>query len=130
MNMEIKNDAGEIVKAGCVVVDGDKVLLVTTEDRSVWAFPKGHAESDEDIEQVALRETLEETGYKVEIVKRLQDVVYQHGETGEPIRAAMFWAKPIERIDRGEGNVEWVDAARARDLIWANGIPLLDEIGI
>ncbi|MFA5967280.1 MAG: NUDIX domain-containing protein [Patescibacteria group bacterium] len=130
MNMEIKNDAGEILKAGCVVVDGSNVLLVTTEDRSAWAFPKGHAETGEDIEQVALRETLEETGYKVEIIKRLQDVVYHHGETGEPIRVAMFWAKPIEKIDEGEGNVEWVDATKARELIWPNGIPLLDEIGL
>lgn len=128
--MEIKNDAGEIIKAGCVVVDGSKVLLVTNEDRSVWAFPKGHAENDETAEQVALRETLEETGYKVEIVKRLQDVVYNHGETGEPIRVAMFWAKPLEKINEGEGQAEWVDATKTRDLIWANGIPLLDEIGI
>lgn len=128
--MEIKNDAGEIVKAGCVVVDGNKVLLVTNEDRGVWAFPKGHAEDDETAEQVALRETLEETGYRVEIVKRLQDVVYNHGETGEPIRVAMFWAKPLEKIDEGEGQSEWVDATKARDLIWSNGIPLLDEIGI
>ncbi len=128
--MDIKNDAGEIVKAGCVVVDGSKVLLVTDADRKVWAFPKGHAESDEDIKQVALRETLEETGYKVEIIKRLQDVVYHHGETGEPIRVAMFWAKPIEKINGGEGYVEWVDAVKARELIWANGIPLLDEIWI
>ena len=128
--MEIKNDAGDIVKAVCVVVDGNRVLLVTTKDRSVWAFPKGHAESNEDIEQVALWETLEETGYKVEIIKRLQDVVYHHGETGEPIRVAMFWAKPVEKIDEVEDHAEWMDAAKARELIWPNGIPLLDEIGI
>ncbi|MBU1092427.1 NUDIX domain-containing protein [Patescibacteria group bacterium] len=128
--MEIKNDTGEIIKAGCVVVDGSKVLLVTDRDRKVWAFPKGHAENSETVEQIALRETLEETGYKVEIVKRLQDVVYRYESNGAPVRVAMFLAKPIEKVDEGEGNAEWVDATKARDLIWTNGIPLLDEIGI
>lgn len=129
--MDIKNDAGEMVKAGCVVIDGNKVLLVTNPDRNAyWAFPKGHAEAGETMEQVALRETLEETGYKVEIIKQLQDVVYSHGETGEPIRVAIFLAKPLEKVGEGEETSEWVDATKARKLIWPNGIPLLDEIGI
>ena len=128
--MDIKNDAGEIVKAGCVVVDGNKVLLLTDINHKTNAFPKGHAETGETLEETAIRETLEETGYKVEIIKRLQDVVYYHQEIKASVRVAMFLANPIERTNDGEGNAEWVDATKARELIWPNGIPLLDEIGI
>lgn len=130
MNMEIKNSAREIVKAGCVVIDGNKVLLITNPNRDgYWAFPKGHAEEGETVEQVALRETFEETGYKVELIKRLQDVVYGHGETGELIRVAIFLAKPVEKVGEGEEISEWVDITKARELIWPNGLSLLDEIG-
>ena len=128
--MKIKNDKGEVVKAGCVVTQGNEVILVTNEHRNAWAFPKGHAEAGESIEQTALRETLEETGYQVEIIKRLKDIVYIDGETNESIRVAMFWAKPISKIDEGEGIAEWAGSVEARKLIWKNGIPLLDEIGL
>lgn len=128
--MDIKNDAGEIVKAGCVVVDGNKVLLLTDVNHKTNAFPKGHTETGETLEETAIRETLEETGYKVEIIKRLQDVVYYHEEIKAPIRVAMFLAKPIEKVGEGEEISGWVDATKARELIWPNGLPLLDEIGI
>ena len=109
----------------------DKILLVTIQENSkFYILPGGEVELHESLIEGLQRECYEETGYKVEIIKRLQDVVYHHGETGEPIRVAMFWAKPIEKINGGEGYVEWVDAVKARELIWANGIPLLDEIWI
>lgn len=128
--MRIKNTDGEIIKAGCVVTQDNKVILVTNKDKSAWAFPKGHAEPGENIEQTALRETLEETGYQVEVIKRLKDVTYIDNETNELVRVAMFWAKPISKIDEGEGIAKWVDSTKARKLIWENGIPLLDEIGL
>lgn len=130
MFMEIKNNSGEILKAGCVVVDGTKVLLITDEHYKIWAFPKGHVDEGETIEQTAVREVLEETGYEVELIKRLQDVIYHYEGCGTPVRVAMFLAKPVEKVNDAEEDAKWVDAARARELIWANGIPLLDEIGL
>lgn len=52
--------------AGCVVFDGDKVLLVRFSKRI--GFPKGHQENIETLEETALRETKEETGIEAEIV--------------------------------------------------------------
>ena len=36
-------------------------------------------------------------GYEVEILKRLSDITYPHGQTGELIRVAIFKAKPIKK---------------------------------
>lgn len=53
---------------GCIVIDNGKVLLVKQNDGHI-AFPKGHIEKGETEEQCALRETFEETGLKVKIIK-------------------------------------------------------------
>ena len=99
---KVKNADGEILKAGCVIVSEGKVLLITGKDGMVWSFPKGHVELGETFEQAALREAEEETGYKVEIIKRLTDLTYINKETGEQIRVAMFKAIPV----RDEGSKE------------------------
>lgn len=42
---KIKNESGETMKAGCVVVnDNNEVLLVSRADEDIWSYPKGHAE--------------------------------------------------------------------------------------
>ncbi len=130
--VKIKNINNEIVKAGCVVLNDNKqVLLVSDIDGKIWTFPKGHAENNETLEQVALRETKEETGYKVEILKRLSDVTYVYENTGELIRVAMFKAKPIIAGVTTEKNIQskWFSVTEARTILFYNNLLfLLDEI--
>ena len=128
--IKIKNNNNEIIKAGCVVMNDKKeVLLVTDKTRKIWSFPKGHAEPGETLEEDALREVREETGYEVEIVKRLADIIYAHGETGELIRVAMFLAKPIKITGSPEKETysEWFSIEEAKKIIYPNLIYLLDE---
>jgi len=132
---KIKNENNETVKAGCVVMnDKNEVLLVGDKEGKIWTFPKGHAENDETIEQVALREVQEETGYKVEIEKRLSDLTYTHGKTGELIRVAMFKAKPLEKSEKNLEEEEkysqsaWFSLEKAKEILYYNLAFLLDEI--
>lgn len=54
--------------SSCVVINQNgEVLLVLREDFRIWALPGGGLEPNESWEEAALRETLEETGYWVEI---------------------------------------------------------------
>lgn len=127
--VKITNSKGETIKAGCLVLnDNGQVLLVTDKSRTIWAFPKGHAEVGETEEQVAMRETLEETGYKVSLIKRLPDLSYKHGETGEPIRVALFLAKPIELSGQPEEENEWLTIDAARKVLYPNLVTYLDFI--
>lgn len=128
---KIKNDKDETLKAGCVVVnDKTEVLLVTDKQKEIWTFPKGHAEAGETLEQAALREVKEETGYTVEIVKRLSDVTYAHGQTGELIRVAMFEAKPIGKPEKVTEEIysEWFPIQKVKDIIYKNLVFIVDEL--
>lgn len=127
---KVKNEAGEILKAGAMVIDQGKVLLVTGKEGNVWSFPKGHAELGETIEETAIREVQEETGYEVELIKRVGDLTYTNKETGELIRVVMFKAKPIR--DTGLKEVEtkhdWFPIDEAKQLLYHKPSYLLDEM--
>jgi ADP-ribose pyrophosphatase YjhB (NUDIX family) len=135
---KIKNENNETLKAGCVIVNEKKEVLlisdtgpeITTPEGKIWAYPKGHAEKGETLEQVALREVQEETGYKVEIVKRLSDLTYAHGKTGELIRVAMFKARLLESGVPTEIEIQskWFSVDEAKKVIYHNLAFLLDEL--
>jgi len=48
--------------------DLSKILLQKREDFRIWGLPAGQIEAGEDREEAGIRETLEETGYHVDIV--------------------------------------------------------------
>lgn len=59
---------------GCftiVVNDENKLLLVKRNDYPLWDLPGGRLENEESLEECAIRETQEETGYKISIVKKV-----------------------------------------------------------
>ncbi len=60
--------------AGSIIVKDNKILMVKEAKKecySKWSFPAGHLEKNETIFEGAKRETLEETGCKVELKKVL-----------------------------------------------------------
>ena len=61
-----------VTTAGCVVIrpgkGGDEVLVVWTGDYPDPTLPKGRVEAGESLEQCAVREVREETGYEVRII--------------------------------------------------------------
>ncbi|MGB8816264.1 MAG: NUDIX domain-containing protein [Minisyncoccia bacterium] len=128
---KIKNKNNETIKAGCVVLnENNEVLLVSSDGGKIWTFPKGHAENGETLEEVALREVKEETGYGVEISKRLSDLTYTHGQTGELIRVAMFKSKPVKKINDGEKDIQskWFSLKKAEEALYSNLAFLLKEL--
>ncbi len=115
----VRNEENEILKAGGVVIDAGKVLLVTGIQGTIWSFPKGHVEKGETIEETAIREVREETGYDVEILKRLTDVTYTNKGTGDPIRVAMFKMKPVKDTGTKESDTQtkWFPIEEAKEFL-------------
>ncbi|MBI2798475.1 NUDIX domain-containing protein [Candidatus Saccharibacteria bacterium] len=94
---------------------------MTDKDQKIWSFPKGHVEAGESLEQAATRETLEETGCKVEIKKRLiPDVTYTSKELQKPVRLTLFLAGLLTSGLDAEEKSSWVDLERAREIIYPN----------
>ena len=68
--------------AGGLVVEGDRILLISTQSGRRWQLPKGHIEEGETAEQAALREVREETGVTGRVVAPLSEVEYWFVEKG------------------------------------------------
>ncbi len=54
--------------AGGVVLSGDLVLLLEAKGKGEFRLPKGHVEPGENRERAALREVIEETGYRSPVI--------------------------------------------------------------
>ncbi len=52
------------------------ICLVSKKVGRVWAFPKGRVNDGEELETTAVREVLEETGHRAEVVEKLDTIEY------------------------------------------------------
>ena len=95
---------------GCIVIDGDKVLLIQ-QSKGHWGFPKGHVEEGETEEQTAIRETKEETNIDVEVdtQRRFEDEYLT--DKGTIKRVVYFIAKKI-------GGKEELQAEEVKTIQW------------
>lgn len=129
--VKIKNSKNETLKAGCIVLnDQNEVLLVSLTNSDMWSFPKGHMEDGEDMRETAVRETMDETGYKVEIVKRLPDIVYKIEAKNELVRVMVFLSKPIAKGVSLEKGIKssWFSIEKAKQILYPNLVSVLDNL--
>lgn len=128
---KIKNEQGETVKAGCVIFnETGELLVVTPKDRENWGLPKGHAEAGESAEEVAARETYEETGYTVQIIRQLEDLVYKHPKRNEHIRVHLFLAEAVAQTGKPEEHYKWVNMNEAKKLLYPNILEYITNIAV
>ena len=106
-----------------VVVDDGKFLMVRemSGDRFVYNQPAGHLEVGESLLEAALRETLEETAWHIELQNYLG--VYQHQSTENGISYVRhcFTAKPVKQdlkrnLDPDIESVHWLRKNEIIDL--------------
>lgn len=106
---------------GLVVDEHDRLLLIRARDlreRPVWTLPKGTLAPGESSEAAALREVREETGWRCEIVRALDEITYWFQRDGQRIRKSVRWflMRPLQKIgehDHEVDEVAWVDRREA-----------------
>lgn len=88
----------EVIKvpivAGVVIKEDGKYLLVQEKQPKaygLWNFPAGRVDQGDTIEQAAIREAKEESGYEVELIKKID--IYQESASEPPKHA--FEAKIV-----------------------------------
>jgi len=111
----------EFSAGGVVVDDRGQFLLIRARDlrnRPVWTLPKGTLAPGETSEQAALREVREETGYRCEVVRDLEEVTYWFQRNGRRIKKTVRWylMRPMEKVgdhDHEVDEVAWADREEA-----------------
>lgn len=105
------------------ILNSGKVLLTLREDLHVWCLPGGHVEPGESLAEAALRETLEETGLRVELNRLVGIYSQPHNKNGGS-HSILFSATPVAGAPTADGietlAVEWftLDALPQRLLGW------------
>ena len=103
--------------------------------KKIWTFPKGHIEAGETPRQAALREVLEETGYKASIIRPMIRVKYAFTFQGNYIKKMVQWylMKKLGRIGKHDASeilaIRWVSLLKAHELVqYPSDIRLVDML--
>ncbi|MGH8434738.1 MAG: NUDIX hydrolase [Pseudomonas sp.] len=86
------------VTVATVVEDQGRFLLVEemANGRAVFNQPAGHLEADESLIQAALRETLEETGWDIELTAVTGIYLYTAPSNGVTYQRICFAGRPLQ----------------------------------
>jgi 8-oxo-dGTP diphosphatase len=80
-----------IVSAATIVINEDNELLLIKGPRRGWEMPGGQVEEGESLKEAAIRETKEETGIDIEVIKFCG--IFQN--VNKSICNTLFLAKPV-----------------------------------
>ncbi len=88
------------ITVATVIEDQGRFLLVEelSNGRAVLNQPAGHLEANESLLAAALRETLEETGWQVELTAVIGIYLYTAPSNGVTYQRVCFAAKPLHHL--------------------------------
>lgn len=123
------------ITVATVVEDRGRFLLVEEEvgGRLVFNQPAGHLEPDESLPQAALRETLEETGWQIELQGVVSIGLYTAPANGVTYARTTFFARPLAHdasrpLDSGIRRALWLAPEEIRELGSQLRSPLVFEV--
>ena len=91
------------ITVACVIHRDGKYLMVEERDKFsgelVFNQPAGHLDDGESISDAAVRETLEETGWRVELTGVLCMALYRAPTNSITYYRTTFLATPLERVE-------------------------------
>jgi 8-oxo-dGTP pyrophosphatase MutT (NUDIX family) len=117
MSKVVRAGGGVLHRVGedCAV----EVLVIHRPRYDDWTLPKGKLEPGESVEEGALREVEEETGFHGEIERRIGETAYKD-RRGRPKRVTYFAMRPVsgefapnDEVDE----IRWVPVDDANELL-------------
>ena len=121
------------VTVATIIEDQGRFLLVEemADGRAVFNQPAGHLEADESLMQAAVRETLEETGWDVELTAVTGIYLYTAPSNGVTYQRVCFAAKALQQrpqhpLDQGIIGPHWLsrDELAAQPQRWRSELVL------
>jgi 8-oxo-dGTP pyrophosphatase MutT (NUDIX family) len=113
----------EEISAGGVIVDVDqgvaRIAVIARRNRAgrvEWCLPKGHRESDETLEETAVREVAEETGIVGQVLTALGTIDYWFSASGTRVHKIVHHF--LLEATGGELSIEGDPDAEAIDVAW------------
>ena len=110
--MRVPDNADRDFVAGAFIIKDQSILFLKHKKYDVWLQPGGHVEERETPDEAAVRETLEETGLKVEIIEDFKpDTSFENKSEDLP--------KPfninLHQIEEGHWHLDFQYLARPLD---------------
>ena len=122
------------VTVATIVEDQGRFLLVeelSADKKQVFNQPAGHLEANESLLQAAVRETLEETGWDVELTAVTGIYLYTAPSNGVTYQRVCFAARPVRHhperaLDEGILGARWMtrDELAAQPERWRSPLVL------
>ena len=122
------------VTVATIIEDQDRFLLVeeiSADKKQVFNQPAGHLEADESLLEAAVRETLEETGWDVELTAVTGIYLYTAPSNGVTYQRVCFAARPLRHhperaLDDGILGARWMtrDELAAQPERWRSHLVL------
>jgi len=107
------------VVASCLVKQNDKYLMVQERQPmayGLWNLPTGHVDKGEDVKETAIRETKEETGLDVRLIK---EIALYHESTTQAVKhvfAADIIGGEIMQPNDEIMDIKWLTFDQVKDL--------------
>lgn len=127
-----------IVASGLVVVNGGKLLVVNDGKDNFFKIPGGKVNSGENLEDCAVRELKEETGFDGKVLEKLSTMkLKKKPQTGEEIDIFLYHfhgeikdkIKNFESFENNSHKVCWIDLNKLENYSVGPNIKFLIEKG-